>query len=378
MNCRLLPLVVCTLLLALACGGDDSTGPFATLTVATTSLPVAGRTAPYSATLMASGGDADHTWSITVGSLPTNLNLAATGEITGAPTVVGTSNFTVQVASGDGQTSQQALSITVSGQFLDPDFTVVVESDIVYATGAVRSPAVGEIGLLLDLYRPADTSLPALRPGFVLIHGGGFTGGSKTAGSMVAFGNEYAQRGYVGVSINYRLVGDDPPTEDLARDPTNPQSVAAAAARVDAARAVEWMRANAATYRIDPDRIAVGGYSAGAITSMGVAFRDTGVDGADFQAVLSLSGGLYGQESIIDANDPPLIMIHGTADPTVAFSLAEAVEAQALSVGLVREFYPLAGVGHGTPAQLDTVVDGISLADRIRNFFWVHLELGAL
>ena len=285
MNHRLLPLVVCTFLLALGCGGDDPTGPFATLTVATTTLPVAGRTAPYSATLMASGGDADHRWSITVGSLPTNLNLAATGEITGAPTVVGTSNFTVEVASGDGQTSQQALSITVSGQFLDPDFAVVVESDIVYATGAVRIPAVGEIDLVLDLYRPADTNLPPLRPGFVLIHGGGFTGGSKTSGSMVAFGNEYAQRGYVGVSINYRLVGDDPPTEDLARDPTNPQSVAAAAARVDAARAVEWMRANAVTYRIDPDRIAVGGYSAGAITSMGVAFRDTGVDGADFQAV---------------------------------------------------------------------------------------------
>ena len=378
MNRRLLPLVVCSLLLALGCGGDDSTGPFATLTVATTSLPAAGRTAPYSATLLASGGDADHAWSVTVGSLPTNLSLAATGEITGTPTVVGTSSFTVEVARGDGQTSQQSLSITVSGQFLDPDFAVVVESDIVYATGAVRSPAVGEIDLLLDLYRPADSNLPALRPGFVLIHGGGFTGGTKTNATMVAFGNAYAQRGYVAVSINYRLVGDDPPTEDLARDPASPQSVAAAAARVDAARAVEWMRANAASYRIDPDRIAVGGYSAGAITSMGVAFRDAGVDGADFQAVLSLSGGLYGQESIIDANDPALIMIHGTADPTVAFSLAQAVEAQALSVGLILEFHPLSGVGHGTPALLDTVVDGISLADRIRNFFWVHLELGAL
>ena len=174
------------------------------------------------------------------------------------------------------------------------------------------------------------------------------------------------------------MVRDDPPTEDLARDPTQPVSVAAAAARVDAARAVEWMRANAAAYRIDPNRIAMGGYSAGAITSMGVAFRDSGVDGANVQVVLSLSGGLYGQESIIDAADPPLIMIHGTADGTVPFSLAEAIEAQALAVGLIHEFYPLEGVGHGTPAQLETVVDGITLADRIRNFFYVHLELGAL
>jgi len=109
------------------------------------------------------------------------------------------------------------------------------------------------------------------------------------------------------------------------------------------------------------------------------ADRDAGVDGADVQAVLSLSGGLYGLESIIEADEAPLIMIHGTADPTVSFSLAEAIEAQALSVGLIHEFYPLEGVGHGTPSVLvSKVVDGITLADRIRNFFYVHLGLEAL
>ncbi len=377
-SCRLLPFLIGLLLLPLGCGGDDPIGPFGTLAVATTSLPNAGRTLAYSATLAATGGDADYTWSITVGSLPTNLNLTATGEISGTPTVAGTSDFTVEVASGDGQTSQQQLSITVSGRFLHPEFAVVVESDIVYATGAVRSPSVGEIDLLLDVYRPADANLPALRPGFILIHGGGFTGGSKTNATMVALGNAYAERGYVSASIHYRLVGDDPPTEDLAVNPTDPVSVAVAAARVDAARAVEWMRANAATYRIDPNRIAIGGYSAGAITSLGVAYGDPGVDAADVQVVLSLSGGLYGTESIIDADDPPLIMIHGTADGTVPFSLAEAIEAQALSVGLIHEFYPLPGVGHGSPSALGTVVGGITLADRIRNFFYIHLRLDAL
>jgi len=263
--------------------------------------------------------------------------------------------------------------------FLDPEFAVTVERDIVYATGAVRSPAVGEIDLLLDLYRPSDPDLPSLRPGFVLIHGGGFTSGTKSSTTTVNLGNAYATRGYVAVSIPYRLVADDPPTADLATTPGDPLSVAVAAARVDATKAVEWMRANAATYRIDPDRIAIGGHSAGAITAMGVGFRDAGVDGADVQAVLSLSGGLYGTESIIDADESPLIMIHGTADPTVPFSLAEAIEDQALSVGLIHEFYPLEGVGHGTPSVLvGTVIDGITLADRIRSFFYVHLELGAL
>ena len=94
--------------------------------------------------------------------------------------MVETSDFTVEVASGDRHTSQQVLSITVSGRFFDSEFAVEVESDIVYATGTVRSPTVGEIDLLLDVYRPADSNLPPLRPGFILIHGGGFTGGSKT------------------------------------------------------------------------------------------------------------------------------------------------------------------------------------------------------
>ena len=46
---------------------------------------------------------------------------------------------------------------------------------------------------------------------------------------------------------------------------------------------------------------------------------------------------------------------------------------------MIHEFYPLEGVGHGTPSVLvSTVVDGITLADRIRNFFYVRFELGAL
>jgi dienelactone hydrolase len=259
---------------------------------------------------------------------------------------------------------------------------VIVEPNIVYATGAVRSPTVGEIPLLLDLWKPADVNHPALRPGLILIHGGSFTGGSKSAGGIVDLIQRFAQRGYVTASIDYRLVGDDPPTEDIARDPLDPVSRAAAAAMVDAGKAVEWMRANAAQYRIDPNRIAIGGYSAGAITSMKVAYRfgeDPDVGGADVQAVLSLSGGLYGYEDIIEAGEPPLIMIHGTLDSEVSFSLAEAVEDRALSVELIHEFYPLEGVGHDTWSGLgSTFVDGISLDYRIANFFYDHLGLGEL
>ena len=109
-------LAIGTVVLALSCGGkDQTTGPsFATLAVTTTSLPNAAPTVAYSQTLMATGGDGSYTWSLTVGSLPTGLSLnASTGLISGTPTGA-SSTFTVQNASGDGQTDTQELTITVN------------------------------------------------------------------------------------------------------------------------------------------------------------------------------------------------------------------------------------------------------------------------
>jgi Leucine-rich repeat (LRR) protein len=112
MNLRVL-LIVGWLLLPLACG--DAGGPgYETLVITTTSLPKATQNVPYSDTLAASGGDSIYSWSVTVGLLPTGLSLnTSTGVISGTPSVVGSNTFTVQVASGDGQTYTQQLSITV-------------------------------------------------------------------------------------------------------------------------------------------------------------------------------------------------------------------------------------------------------------------------
>ncbi|NJL19412.1 MAG: alpha/beta hydrolase, partial [Bdellovibrionaceae bacterium] len=48
----------------------------------------------------------------------------------------------------------------------------------------------------------------------------------------------------------------------------------------DAADAIRWLRANAATYNIDPDRIAIGGISAGAGVSLFTAYQNAGTLGA--------------------------------------------------------------------------------------------------
>jgi acetyl esterase/lipase len=147
---------------------------------------------------------------------------------------------------------------------------------------------------------------------------------------------------------------------------------------VDAARAVDWVRANAAAYGIDPDRIAIGGHSAGGITSLGVAYRGPGEDGAEVRAVLAMSGGLYGTESFIEAGDPPLILLHGTADSTVPFTHAQAIVSRATAVGLLHEFYPLEGVGHQLFPELGRVVNGSSLEHRIADFMYRHLDLAGL
>ena len=94
------------------------------LTVSTTPLLIttqslAGGTInlTYSATLSATGGKQPYTWSIASGVLPTGLSLnSSTGSITGMPTVVGSFNFTAQVAdsSSPQQIATQGLSIAIT------------------------------------------------------------------------------------------------------------------------------------------------------------------------------------------------------------------------------------------------------------------------
>jgi len=82
--------------------------------VTTTSLPGATQNSAYSTTLAATGGTTPYTWSISVGTLPAGLSLAAgTGVISGTPTGTGTSNFTVRVTDANSVSATQALSVTV-------------------------------------------------------------------------------------------------------------------------------------------------------------------------------------------------------------------------------------------------------------------------
>jgi len=95
--------------------------------IVTNSLPEGIQSAPYSAPLMVTGGQTPYSWSISEGTLPAGLTLAAsTGVISGTPTSVGTSAFTVRVTDGNSQGDATALSITVTQPTATP--TIVTNS----------------------------------------------------------------------------------------------------------------------------------------------------------------------------------------------------------------------------------------------------------
>ena len=97
------------------------------LSITTSSLPEAIIGEAYSQSVSVTGGNTPYSYSIISGSLPNGLNLNSnTGLISGTPTQIGTSNFTIQVTDNDSSTDTQNLSITVN----NPDTTPPTISNI--------------------------------------------------------------------------------------------------------------------------------------------------------------------------------------------------------------------------------------------------------
>jgi acetyl esterase/lipase len=228
------------------------------------------------------------------------------------------------------------------------------------------------VDLKLDLYQPAGDTV-AKRPAYVWVHGGGFTTGDKSSGASMA--TYFAQRGYVAVSINYRLLsptgcGGNPDPTDICRN-------AAFGAQHDAQAAVRWLRANAATYGIDTSRIAMGGGSAGAVTSLLVSWHpeDPGTSGnpgpsSAVRAVVSVSGGAP-DNSLITPGDAPALFIHGTADRVVPYSWAVQNAAAMYTLRIPVVFEPIEGAGHGLPGTIGPLI-------REQSEYWLYymLDLG--
>lgn len=145
--------------------------------------------------------------------------------------------------------------------------------DVVYGTGGGKD-------LKLNLARPKTSTGPA--PCIVIIHGGGWSAGTKEAHDDLAV--TFAGKGYVAVTVGYRL----------APDAVFPAQIE------DVKCAVRFLRASSEKFRLDPKRIGAVGFSAGAHLSMllGVMDKSDGLEGeggyadqsSKVQAVVSFFG----------------------------------------------------------------------------------------
>ena len=219
---------------------------------------------------------------------------------------------------------------------------VTTTSDVLYGSAVDQSGVT--VPLRLDVYRPTGDTVAA-RPAIVWVHGGGFSQGSKTSPEIVEQARLFARKGYLNVSITYRLYpgGCFPVSAGCVQ--------AIIDAKHDAQAAVRFLRANAATYGVDADRIAIAGTSAGAITALNVAYgpEDVGDSGSPgfpstVRGAVSLSGAAL--VTAPDAGEAKALLFHGTADPLVPYQWAVDDVNAAKALGLDAFLTTWQGDGH--------------------------------
>ncbi|MCX6901280.1 MAG: alpha/beta hydrolase [Verrucomicrobia bacterium] len=242
---------------------------------------------------------------------------------------------------------------------------VHVEKDIEYL-GADRSEKA-------DLYLPAKIAKGQRCPGVVIIHGGGWSGGDKGAAREINIGTTLAQHGYVCMSINYVLAKKD------STAVTWPQNLH------DCKTAVRWLRKNAERLQLDPDHIgAIGGSAGGHLTSM-LALTEP-KDGLDpkepygeFPCRIQAAVDLYGPADLLswhdismfrktraeapelyraaspatyaDKNDPPVLILQGTADKTVDVQQSKDLASALEKAGTPHQIVIIADAPHSFHLQ---------------------------
>jgi acetyl esterase/lipase len=268
-----------------------------------------------------------------------------------------------------------------------PD-NVTFEKDIAYS-----SPG-GEV-LALDMARPKNAKGPL--PAIVCIHGGGFRAGNRQHHDRLCL--QLAQRGYVAVTVTYRLA----PAHQFP------------AAVNDVKAAVRWLRANAAKYGIDPERIGATGDSAGGHLALMLGLT------GDVKSFDAAEGGSVDQSSrvncVVDVYGPsdftksydksvdaaevlplflggdlktarhrhilasplywvtphaaPTLAIHGTKDPYVAHEQARWLIDRLQGADVDAELLTLEGAGHGFKGD-----DAKRAQEALFAFFDKHLKPG--
>ena len=230
---------------------------------------------------------------------------------------------------------------------------------------------VGEKELTLDLFFPKSPDAKP-RPVAINVHGGAWTRGAKWNGPGLIAMPELLKRGYVFVSINYRLA---------------PRSKFPAPIE-DAKCAVRFLRAHATQYNLNPNRIAALGGSAGGhiVGLLGTADASAGFDSSGgwtsessrIQAAVDMFGPsdlVYGAQhgegslwlakrvfgaksadddvlrraspvTYVSPDDPPFLLVHGERDGIVPVSQSERMKAALERAGVPVELIIVKNAGH--------------------------------
>ncbi|RRJ98992.1 alpha/beta hydrolase [Opitutaceae bacterium TAV4] len=239
----------------------------------------------------------------------------------------------------------------------------------------------------LDAYLPDPAAYPGPHPAILLIHGGGWSGGDKAAAREKNIGNTLAAHGYAVFSINYLLNTGQKDPATGKRKLTRlawPQNL------YDCKTALRYLRANADHYKLNPDRIAVMGGSAGGHLSMlvGATARNKEINShglyTDQSNAVTAILNFYGDYDIsgrpvspfagatpeetkanetaaspityIDKNTPPMLIAHGAADKTVSVERSRLLTKHLQQVGTDYWYIEIAKAPHTfdlQPKQMD-------------------------
>lgn len=215
----------------------------------------------------------------------------------------------------------------------------------------------GKLPLTLNVFKPEGWKPTDKRPVLLTFHGGGWAAGEPSTQYYMA--DRLAKRGWVGISVKYRLTNKVHPG-------TTPFD-----AVQDARSAVRYVRAHAAELGIAPDRLVVNGGSAGGHLAVATALFDDVNDEADdlkistmpqlmllFYPVIDTGPEGYGHQLLgenwktispvdrVTRGLPPTLLLHGERDTVTPFAGAKLFHERMIAAGNDCELIAGKG-GHG-------------------------------
>lgn len=181
--------------------------------------------------------------------------------------------------------------------------------------------------LQMDVYMPDDTL--QTHPCVFFVFGGGFKMGERNTPSAVAYMEQIAQNGLVGVAIDYRLGlkgVESTSLVELAKLMENAVNVGVE----DTYSAVSYVLENASALKVNPKQIVLSGSSAGAIISLqcdyylqnGHPLSQVLPDDFKFGGIVSFAGAVAAFNGKVKyQNQPaPTLFMHGTKDKLVVYN----------------------------------------------------------